>query len=85
MQQLKGLLGMKHFAPKTDLISVVGSIFQYRHEVSLQTLPPSSREGGLVLCLSNLFSPAGRAFLEVLFDFNCCRSLMPDECANYHK
>jgi hypothetical protein len=86
MQQLKGLLGMKHFTPKTDLISVVGSIFQYRHEVSLQTLPPSSGEGGgLVLGLSTLFSPAVRAFLEVLFDFNCSRSLMPDECANYHK
>ncbi|KAE8793931.1 putative sulfate transporter 3.5 [Hordeum vulgare] len=32
MQQLKGLLGMKHFTPKTDLISVLGSIFKYRHE-----------------------------------------------------
>ncbi|CDJ26292.1 hypothetical protein CFC21_042175 [Triticum aestivum] len=32
MQQLKGLLGMKHFTSKTDLISVVGSIFKYRHE-----------------------------------------------------
>jgi MFS superfamily sulfate permease-like transporter len=35
MQQLKGLLGMKHFTPKTDVISVVGSVFHYRHEVSL--------------------------------------------------
>uniref|UniRef100_A0A453FI31 SLC26A/SulP transporter domain-containing protein n=1 Tax=Aegilops tauschii subsp. strangulata TaxID=200361 RepID=A0A453FI31_AEGTS len=34
MQQLKGLLGMKHFTSKTDLISVVGSIFKYRHEMA---------------------------------------------------
>jgi sulfate transporter 3 len=33
MQQLKGMLGMKHFTPKTDLISVMRSIFHYRHEV----------------------------------------------------
>ncbi|CAM0882438.1 unnamed protein product [Alopecurus aequalis] len=35
MQQLKGLLGMKHFTPKTDLISVVGSVFHYRHESAI--------------------------------------------------
>ena len=35
MQQLKGMLGMKHFTPKTDLISVMRSIFHYRHEVSV--------------------------------------------------
>ncbi|KAL6615945.1 hypothetical protein ACP70R_038215 [Stipagrostis hirtigluma subsp. patula] len=32
MQQLKGMLGMKHFTAKTDLISVVRSILHYRHE-----------------------------------------------------
>ncbi|CAM0882436.1 unnamed protein product [Alopecurus aequalis] len=37
MQQLKGLLGMKHFTPKTDLISVVGSVFHYRHEWKWQS------------------------------------------------
>uniref|UniRef100_A0ACD5VQC0 Uncharacterized protein n=1 Tax=Avena sativa TaxID=4498 RepID=A0ACD5VQC0_AVESA len=37
MQQLKGLLGMKHFTPKTDLVSVVGSVFHYRHEWKWQS------------------------------------------------
>ncbi|CAL4947744.1 unnamed protein product [Urochloa decumbens] len=37
MQQLKGMLGMKHFTPKTDLISVIHSIFQYRHEWKWQS------------------------------------------------
>jgi len=32
MQQLKGMLGMKHFTSKTDFISVMRSIFLYRHE-----------------------------------------------------
>ncbi|KAJ3695046.1 hypothetical protein LUZ60_000423 [Juncus effusus] len=32
LQQLKGLLGLKHFTTKTDLISVLHSIFFYRHE-----------------------------------------------------
>jgi MFS superfamily sulfate permease-like transporter len=34
LQQLKGMLGMKHFTSKTDIISVVRSIFLYRDEVS---------------------------------------------------
>lgn len=37
LQQLKGLLGMKHFTPKTDLISVLRSIFHYRHEWKWQS------------------------------------------------
>ncbi|CAO1945790.1 unnamed protein product [Urochloa humidicola] len=37
MQQLKGMLGMKHFTPKTDLISVIHSIFQYKHEWKWQS------------------------------------------------
>ncbi|XP_062206706.1 probable sulfate transporter 3.5 [Phragmites australis] len=37
LQQLKGMLGMKHFAPKTDLISVMSSIFRYRHEWKWQS------------------------------------------------
>ncbi|CAO2178467.1 unnamed protein product [Urochloa humidicola] len=37
MQQLKGMLGMKHFTPKTDLISVIHSIFRYRHEWKWQS------------------------------------------------
>ncbi|PUZ55026.1 hypothetical protein GQ55_5G179500 [Panicum hallii var. hallii] len=32
LQQLKGMLGMKHFTSKTDIISVVRSIFLYRDE-----------------------------------------------------
>jgi len=34
LQQLKGMLGMKHFTSKTDVVSVVRSIFLYRDEVS---------------------------------------------------
>jgi len=34
LQQLKGMLGMKHFTSKTDIISVVRSIFLHRDEVS---------------------------------------------------
>jgi MFS superfamily sulfate permease-like transporter len=37
MQQLKGMLGMKHFTSKTDIISVMRSIFLYRHEVSVSS------------------------------------------------
>jgi MFS superfamily sulfate permease-like transporter len=37
LQQLKGMLGMKHFTPKTDLVSVMRSIFYYRHEVSVMS------------------------------------------------
>lgn len=37
LQQLKGMLGMKHFTPKTDLISVVRAIFHYRHEWKWQS------------------------------------------------
>ncbi|KAJ1285153.1 hypothetical protein BS78_03G258000 [Paspalum vaginatum] len=37
MQQLKGMLGMKHFTSKTDLISVMTSIFHYRHEWKWQS------------------------------------------------
>ncbi|XP_020572220.1 probable sulfate transporter 3.5 [Phalaenopsis equestris] len=32
LQQLKGLLGLKHFTNKTDFISVLHAIFQYRSE-----------------------------------------------------
>ncbi|NP_001168294.1 sulfate transporter6 [Zea mays] len=38
LQQLKGMLGMKHFTPKTDLVSVMRSIFYYRHEWRWQSL-----------------------------------------------
>ncbi|XP_062219854.1 probable sulfate transporter 3.5 [Phragmites australis] len=37
LQQLKGMLGMKHFTAKTDLISVMRSIFHYRHEWKWQS------------------------------------------------
>jgi MFS superfamily sulfate permease-like transporter len=39
LQQLKGMLGMKHFTPKTDLVSVMESIFRFRHEVSDAIVP----------------------------------------------
>lgn len=57
MQQLKGLLGMKHFTPKTDLISVVGSIFKYRHEVSelpFNSVIPRSTTAHFSLCRRHL-------------------------------
>ncbi|THU59103.1 hypothetical protein C4D60_Mb03t21470 [Musa balbisiana] len=34
MQQLKGVLGMRHFTTKTDVVSVLGSIISHREEVS---------------------------------------------------
>ncbi|KAK3165287.1 hypothetical protein QOZ80_1AG0031300 [Eleusine coracana subsp. coracana] len=37
LQQLKGMLGMHHFTPKTDLISVMQSIFRYKHEWKWQS------------------------------------------------
>ncbi|KAL5222711.1 hypothetical protein ABZP36_027424 [Zizania latifolia] len=37
LQQLKGLLGMKHFTTKTDIISVLLSTFRYRHEWKWQS------------------------------------------------
>lgn len=33
LQQFKGLLGMIHFTKKTDVVSVLTSVFEYRHEV----------------------------------------------------
>ncbi|XP_009387872.2 probable sulfate transporter 3.5 isoform X3 [Musa acuminata AAA Group] len=33
MQQLKGVLGMRHFTTKTDVVSVLGSIISHREEV----------------------------------------------------
>ncbi|KAL6845047.1 hypothetical protein ACP4OV_024542 [Aristida adscensionis] len=38
LQQLKGMLGMKHFTAKTDVISVVRSLLLYRHEWKWQSL-----------------------------------------------
>lgn len=32
LQQLKGMLGMKHFTTKTDIVSVIHAIFHYRRE-----------------------------------------------------
>ncbi|XP_072994540.1 probable sulfate transporter 3.5 [Typha latifolia] len=37
LQQLKGMLGLTHFTSKTDLISVVRSIFHYRDEWSWES------------------------------------------------
>ncbi|KAG8055616.1 hypothetical protein GUJ93_ZPchr0001g29240 [Zizania palustris] len=37
LQQLKGLLGMKHFTTKTDVVSVLLSTFRYRHEWKWQS------------------------------------------------
>jgi sulfate transporter 3 len=36
LQQFKGLLGMKHFTTKTDIISVLHSTYHYRHEVQCE-------------------------------------------------
>ncbi|KAG1346259.1 putative Sulfate transporter 3.1 [Cocos nucifera] len=33
LQQLKGMLGLKHFTTKTDVVSVMHSVFKYRDEV----------------------------------------------------
>lgn len=33
LQQMKGLLGLKHFTTKTGVVSVVGAIVKFRHEV----------------------------------------------------
>jgi MFS superfamily sulfate permease-like transporter len=54
LQQLKGMLGMKHFTPKTDLVSVMESIFRFRHEVShaivpLHIPPPNGAHPGFSL------------------------------------
>ncbi|KAF0918097.1 hypothetical protein E2562_022686 [Oryza meyeriana var. granulata] len=37
LQQLKGLLGMRHFTTKTDIISVLHSVYHYRHEWKWQS------------------------------------------------
>ncbi|EAY75631.1 hypothetical protein OsI_03536 [Oryza sativa Indica Group] len=37
LQQFKGLLGMKHFTTKTDIISVLHSTYHYRHEWKWQS------------------------------------------------
>ncbi|KAJ3671075.1 hypothetical protein LUZ60_008501 [Juncus effusus] len=37
LQQLKGMLGMKHFTTKTDIVSVLRCIFENRHEWQWQS------------------------------------------------
>ncbi|XP_058722383.1 probable sulfate transporter 3.5 [Vicia villosa] len=37
LQQLKGILGLKHFSTKTNLISVIEAIFTNRHEIRWET------------------------------------------------
>ncbi|KAJ6381813.1 hypothetical protein OIU77_030478 [Salix suchowensis] len=37
LQQLKGLLGMKHFTTKTDVVSVLHAVFENRHEWKWET------------------------------------------------
>lgn len=41
LQQLKDLLGMKHFSRKTNLVAVVKAIIQNRHEVSIKQIDRS--------------------------------------------
>lgn len=38
LQQLKGLLGLKNFTTKTDVVNVLKSVFEHRKEVCVYPL-----------------------------------------------
>lgn len=44
LQQLKGLLGINHFTTKTDLVSVLDSIFQSIHQPVSSAYPTGKNQ-----------------------------------------
>ncbi|KAH9756707.1 Sulfate transporter 2.1 [Citrus sinensis] len=68
LQQLKGLLGISHFTNKTDVVSVLGSVFSSLHHSLHNLTIPSLLCDFLAVLVSSEFRP--RLFLPYL-PLNC--------------
>lgn len=76
MQQLKGLLGIVHFAGKTQIIPVVSSVFHERREVSYKMTIYAIE----LLNINITLSKYSYNLLSLLINLDSCAVELADHC-----